>query len=385
MPTDALTDARCRAAKPQTKPFKLFDGGGLHLWVSPTGAKAWRPAYRVDGRPQTKSLGAYPEVSLAEARRKRDEARAVLRDGGDPMAERKAVRSMSLRDSANAYWQTRGDVTDAYKANALRCMEMHVWPSIGDRPIATVSRADLLAPLNAMDGQGLHDYVRKARMWLSQVFSWAIEQELCSTNPADAIKPSRAFGKVKTEHFAALEPSEVGAFWQRLAMEDPDLNSVLACKLLAYTWARTKELRMMTWDEIAEPGLWVILGSRMKRGRDHLVPLSPPAQAIIETMRGRSKSRFVFPGDRNDDRPMSENAILYLIHRIGYKGRMTGHGWRATASTWANERGFNADAIEAQLAHSTMSATRRAYNRAQYLDERRNMLNAWAQWIDSQI
>lgn len=382
MPTDSLSDARCKAAKPGPKPVKLFDGGGLFLFVSPTGAKVWRLAYRLAGKPKTLSFGAYPEVSLAEARRRRDEARAVLRDGGDPMAPRKAVQSQCLQDAAETYWRGRHDVTDAYRSNVLRCMEMHIWPSIGAKPIASVTRADLLTPLNAMDAAGLHDYVRKARMWLSQVFAWGVEQELCTGNPADLIKPSRAFSKAPTEHFAALQPTEVQDFMARLALEDQNLQSVLACRFLALTWARTKEVRLMTWDELTAPDTWTILGSRMKRGRDHVVPLSTQAQGIIKMMEARrSGSRFVWPGDRTDERPMSENTVLYLIHRIGYKDRMTGHGWRSTASTWANEAGFNADAIETQLAHVSMSATRRAYNRALYLDERRKMLQAWADWL----
>lgn len=385
MPTDVLTDARCRALKPADKPYKVFDGGSLFMYVSPTGAKIWRLTYRLDGKAQTMSLGPYPAVSLAEARRKREEVKAALRDGLDPMAPRRATKSLSLKDAHDAYWQGRGNVTDAYKTNVRRCMEMHVWPAIGDMPIAAVTRADLLGPLNKMDQQGLHDYVRKARMWLAQVFSWAVEQEHCQGNPADLIKPERAFGAKEEEHFAALQPDEVGALLARLALEDQDLQSLLACRFLALTWARTKEVRMMTWDEV-KGDQWVILGARMKRGRDHVVPLSTQAQAILAKMqeRRRGACRWVWPGDRTDERPMSENAVLYLLHRIGYKGRATGHGWRSTASTWANEQGWNPDAIEVQLAHSERNSVRAAYNRAAYLTERRTMLQAWADWLDKQ-
>lgn len=384
MPTDALTDARCRGAKPQERPYKLFDGGGLHLYVSTTGSRTWRLAYRLAGRPQQMSFGAYPEVGLAEARRRRDEARQVLRDGGDPMAPRRAARSITLREACDAYWSGRRDITDAYRTNVLRCMQMHIHPGLGDRPLAGLTRADLLEPLNRMDAKGLHDYVRKARLWLSAVFAWGMEQQHCEHNPAAEINPERAFGRRKAQSFAAVELHEVPALMQRLALEDQSLQSMLACRLLAYTWLRTTEMRTMLKADRVQPDTVLLPAGRMKRPRDHLVPLPIQAQAILDHMAERwPSSRFWWPGDRSLDRPMSENAVLYLLHRAGYKGRMTGHGWRSVGSTWANERGYNPDAIELQLAHVD-SSTRAIYNRSKYLDERRAMLQAWADWLDRQ-
>ncbi|MCH2240939.1 MAG: integrase arm-type DNA-binding domain-containing protein [Aquabacterium sp.] len=386
MPTNTLTDAQCRAARPGEKPVKMFDGGGLHLYVSPKGARVWRLAYRLGGRAQTMSFGPYPEVSLAEARRRRDEARQVLRDGGDPMAPRRARQSLTLREAAEAYWGSRRDITDDYRRNVLSCLEQHVLPALGGRAIATVTRSDLLAELNKMADAGLLDYVRKARLWVSKVFAWAIEQEHCDANPAAAIDPETAFPRKTEEHFAAVDLHEVGDLLKRLALEDQSLQSVLACRFLAYTWARTTEARMMTWDEWPGEGdTWVINAGRMKRRRDHLVPLPRQAVEILKAMKARGRgSRFVFPGDRSLDRPMSENAVLYLLHRVGYKGRMTGHGWRSVGSTWANQAGYNPDAVEMQLAHVSMGKTRAAYNRARYLDERRRMLQDWADWLDAQ-
>lgn len=184
------------------------------------------------------------------------------------------------------------------------------------------------------------------------------------------------------EHFPAIDLAEVPEFMNRLALEI-DVQSALACKLLALTWTRTGELRRMRWDEI-DGDLWRIPAEKMKRRRDHLVPLSRQALAVIEQMRARRGiSPFVFPSANRADRPMSENAILYLIHRIGYKGRMSGHGWRTLGSTWANERGHNRDAIERQLAHAPDDEVRAAYNRAEYLPERRAMLQSWADWLFS--
>lgn len=385
MPTNTLTDAKCRAAKPGDKPIKMFDGGGLHLFVTTKGAKVWRLAYRIDGKPKTISFGPYPEVSLAEARQKRDYAKAKLRDGINPMDERaRPAATMTLAGASEAYWEGRSDLSEAYRNNARRGIEMHLFPSLGQMDIGAVSREDLMVALRRMDAAGLHVYVRKVRGWISQVFDWAMENGYAANNPALSIRTERAFGKARVQHFPALELRDVHAFMDRLSLEK-ELQSVLACKMLAYTWVRTTELRMMEWQELDErEALWLIPAGKMKRGKDLLVPLSTQALAIIQTMRDRARQgqRFVFPHDRRLDQPMSENAVLYLIGRIGYKGRMTGHGWRSVGSTWANERGYTPDAIERQLAHAPENKIRSVYNRAEYLPERRGMLQAWADWVD---
>lgn len=387
MPTNTLTDARVRAIKPDAagKASKHFDGHGLYLWVSPTGAKVWRLAYRVDGKPRTMSLGPYPEISLADARTKRDQARAKLRDGVDPMHERRAppAAAQTFTKACQEYWRGRKDLSPGYVANAQRALEMHLQPALGPRPMNQITRAELLAELARMDAAGLHVYVRKVRMWAAQVWDWAVEHGHAENNPAASIDSRKAFGRAQVESFAALELVDVGPFLQRLALE-PDLQSVLACQLLAYTWARTGELRGMRWDEI-DGTTWRIAAARMKRRRDHLVPLSRQAQQVLQVLQQRRlASEYVFPSEHRADRPMSENAVLYLIHRMGYKGRMTGHGWRSVGSTWANEHGYNADAIERQLAHAPDDKVRAVYNRAEYLPERVEMLQAWADWLESE-
>jgi integrase len=385
MPTDTLTDARCKSAKPGDKPRKLFDGGGLYLWISTTGAKAWRVAYRLHGKPQTISFGPYPGVSLAEARRKRDALKATLRDGADPMAARKPAKAgMTLETACGTYWQGRNDLTDAYRANALRALEMHLWPALGARAIGSITRDDLMGCLEVMDKAGRYVYVRKVRMWVSQVFDWALERGEATSNPAGAIKPEKAFGRRPVESFAALELREVGPLLQRLALER-DLPSVAACRLQALTWVRPTEARMMRWGEI-DGTLWRIPGARMKRGRDHLVPLSRQALELLAYLRTICRgSEYVMPAAHRIDRPLSENAVLYLLHRIGYKGQMTAHGWRSVASTWANEHGYSPDAIERQLAHAPDDKVRATYNRAEFMVERVEMVQAWADWLDEQL
>lgn len=376
--TNTLTDAVCRAAKPGAKAVKMFDGGGLFLFVSPKGAKVWRLAYRVNGKAQTATIGPYPLIGLAEARKKRDEIKLKLL-AGEPLAKR-AKRSLTLSEACGEYWGGRDDLSASYLANAKRALEMHIEPKLGAVPVAELTREQVLDALKVMDAAKLYEYVRKTRMWLSQVLDWAVENGHAEANVAATIKADKAFGKAPVEHFAAVSLPEVPALMERIALEG-EIQSVLACRLLALTWTRTVELRMMEWSEI-HGDQWVIPAGKMKRRREHVVPLTVQAMGIIENMRARSRgSPYVFPGDHRIERPMSENAILYLLHRCGYKGRMTGHGFRSVASTWANDAGHNPDAIERQLAHVPADMTRAAYNRAAYLPQRRAMLQAWADWL----
>lgn len=385
MPTNTLSDARCKGAKPSDKPYKLFDGGGLHLYVSTTGSRTWRLAYRLAGKPQTMSLGSYPEISLAAARVKREEAKRALIEGHDPMAPRRVNRQgVTLAEATEAYWQGRKDVSATYRTNALRGIELHLVRLLS-KPISSITRDDLLGELLLMDAAGLHVYVRKVRMWVGQVFEWAVENGIANINPAALIRPEKAFGRAKVTSFAALALREVPEFLERLAMEG-DLQSVLACRLLALTWVRTNELRMMEWSEIDEAGkVWLIPAGKMKRDRDHLVPLSDQSLAVLKQLRARSRpeARYVLSAPHRMDRPMSENSVLTLIARMGYRGRMTGHGWRSVASTWANENGYSPDAIERQLAHVPDNKIRAVYNRAEYLTDRKKLLQDWADWLDS--
>lgn len=378
MPTNKLLDSKIRAIAATDRPQKFFDGAGLFLFVSPKGAKVWRLAYRVNGKAQTATIGPYPLIGLAEARKKRDEIKLKLL-AGEPLAKR-AKRSLTLSEACGEYWGGRDDLSASYLANAKRALEMHVEPKLGAVPVAELTREQVLDALKVMDAAKLYEYVRKTRMWLSQVLDWAVENGHAETNVAATIKADKAFGKAPVEHFAAVSLPEVPALMERIALEG-EIQSVLACRLLALTWTRTVELRMMEWSEI-HGDQWVIPAGKMKRRREHVVPLTVQAMEIIENMRARSRgSPYVFPGDHRIERPMSENAILYLLHRCGYKGRMTGHGFRSVASTWANDAGHNPDAIERQLAHVPADMTRAAYNRAAYLPQRRAMLQAWADWL----
>lgn len=380
MATNKLTDALCKGYKPTDKPQKKSDGHGMYLFISTAGSKIWRVGYRNEqGKEQIHVLGPYPLLSLKEARIKRDAFRLKLLNGEN--VKHKPVKSLSFSEAVETYWLGRRDVSEGYRANATRGLAMHLEPDIGQLPINTVTREMVLVPLMRLDAAEKFVYAKRLRVWAGQVFDWAVEQGHCSLNPAALIKPEKAFGSKPVEHHAALELKELPAFLDRLSFEN-ELSSVLALRMLMLTWVRTGELRMMKWEDIHE-GIWRVPGPVMKKRRTHLVPLPRQAKELLDTLKMRSRaSVYVFPSDRREDRPMSENAILYLIHRMGYKGKMTGHGFRGVASTWANEHQYNSDHIEMQLSHDSDDEVRGAYNHAKYLPQRTKMLQEWADYLD---
>lgn len=384
MPTlNKLSDTQCRAAKPRDKPYKMADGGGLALVVLPSGVKSWRRFYRIDGRLQTATFGLYPAVSLAEARKRAAETRSA-----PPAPVAAPVPTLTMRAACDAYWAGRQDCSAEYREHALASLKHNLFAELGAVPVRDLTRAEVLRVLLLIDARGKPEAARRVRMWLAMVLDWCVEREHCQANVARTISAARAFSGRTVEHHASLPLSEVPGFMARLALE-AELQSVLALKLLALTWVRTGELRSMHWAEIERDGAgvptrWRVPASRMKmrRGVDHLVPLSRQAVELLAVLQQRAgSSPYVFPAERRQDRPMSEAAVLALIGRLGYVGRMTGHGWRSVASTWANEQGWHPDAIERQLAHMPGDKTRAAYNAAQHLPERVRMLQAWADWL----
>lgn len=380
MASNKLTDAICRRAPTPPKLKKLMDGGGLYLALLPTGSKVWRQNYTLDGKPQTEVFGPYPLLTLAEARVRRDEFKRKLLDGVNPKVNTSKAKAVTFGQACATYWAGRKDVTERYRGNATRGLDMHLG-CLKDTPVSSLTRQMLLDPLMVLDAQAKHVYSRRVRVWASMVLEWCKEQGQCTENVAALINPKTAFGRARVKHHAALALADVPAFLERLSYEKR-LQSVLACWMLAWTWARTGELRLMKWEEI-DGGLWRLAGDRMKRGKDHLVPLPRQAVALLGELKLRSRgSVYVFPNDRRLDRPMSENAVLYLMGRIGYAGAMTGHGWRSVASTWAHEAKWPPEAIEKQLAHTPEDKVASAYNRAEYLDIRRDMLQAFADWLD---
>lgn len=380
MQINKLTDAKCKGFKPEAKPYKKSDGYGMYLFVAPTGSKVWRMGYRDEfGKEQVHVLGPYPLLSLSDARTKRDEVRLKLLNGES--VKTKIKHSITFTEAAKTYWDGRKDISEGYRSNATRGLAMHLEPFIGKLSVAVITKEQVLDALMKLDAAEKFVYAKRLRVWAGQVFDWAVEHGHCQVNPAAQIKPEKAFRSKPVEHFASLSLDELPDFLARLSFEK-DIQSVLACRLLALTWVRTKELRMMKWDQI-EGVMWRIPRGTMKKRREHLVPLSTQAIALLSELKTRSRSsEYVFPNDRRFDRPMSENAVLYLIHRIGYKGRMTGHGFRSVASTWANEHEYNPDHVEMQLSHDDDDEVRGSYNNAQYLKQRTVMMQDFGNWID---
>ena len=388
MATNKLTDAKCKKAGPELlagkpRPAKIYDGEGLFLYCTAAGAKVWRLDYRLDGKAQTETFGPYPLLSLADARQKRVDFKKALRSGPPaPVVVEVSVENITFSEAWTKYLEARKtDLSLGVRENCRRGLEMHVQPFLGDRTLRSITEADMRSVLMRLDAAGKLSYVRKVRKWCGQVFAWAKPKGYCGASPTREIDPKLEFRKRKEVHYPALPLSEVHEFMGRLALERPELQSVLACQLLALTWVRTNNLRSMLWSEI-DGNIWRIPEAKMlKNDRALLVPLCPPALAILATLRAQSRgSIYVFPGDRSIHRRMSENAVLALIYRIGYKDRMSGHGWRTIASTWANEEGFKGDAIEMQLNH-VEPGVRGIYNQAKYLPERTAAISAFADWL----
>lgn len=378
MATNKLTDTSCRKAPTPTKVKKLMDGSGLFLALLPSGSKIWRQNYVVDGKEKVAVFGPYPVLTLSMARERSLEFRRQLLSGTDPNA--KVAKVPTFKEACAAYWAGRKDVSEGYMGNATRGLAMHLEGAIGDLPLNQITRANLLAPLMVLDAQAKYVYARRVKVWASQVLEWSTEQGWCQENVAKLINAKTAFGRRTVEHHASLALGEVHEFFRRLSLEK-ELQSVLACRMLALTWVRTGELRMMVWDEI-EGDLWRIPAAKMKRGKEHLVPLPKQVVEMLPNLKLRCRgSKYVFPSDRRVDRPMSENSVLFLIGRIGYGGRLTGHGFRTIASTWAHDNNYLSDAVERQLAHTPDDTVKSAYNRAEHLALRREMTQAFADWL----
>ncbi len=387
-----LTDTAVKKAKPGPSPVKLSDGKGMYLLINPTGSKLWRWKYRVLGKEKVMSLGAYPDVSLLQAREALDKARKLHATGADPMARRKADRQASLTAAANsfeavarkwwAHWKpTR---TEQHAGQVMRRFEANVFPHIGARPVSEIQAPELVAMLKAIEARGVNDVAKRAHQTSSQVFRYAIAHGLATRNPAADIKPSDVLGARQKTNLARVDGKELPDLLRHIDAYQGSAVTRLAIKLMAMTFVRTSELIGARWAEIdLEAERWDIPAERMKMKTPHIVPLSSQAVNVLKTLHLISgHGALVFPGERDHEKPMSNNTILGALKRMGYKGRMTGHGFRGVASTLLHEMGFNHAHIELQLAHQERDAVSAAYNHATYLKERAKMMQHWADYLD---
>lgn len=386
----ALTEREVRSATPRAKAYKLADGGGMYLLCAPTGARYWRLKYRFAGKEKLLALGVFPDVTLAEARQRRAEAKSALYKGIDPGVERKAEKRAALLSASNTFesiareWiEKQGNLWTPEHAKRVRdSLQDEVFPDLGARPIIEITAPELLAALRKIEARGALETAQRVLQRCDAVFRYAIATGRCERSPAVDLKG--ALKAPKRSNRPALSAADLPEFLRKLEAYDGHRQTKLALKLQVLTWVRPGELRAAEWTEFDVDGAqWEIPGERMKMGLPHIVPLSSQAIAVLEELRPLTGGgRFLFPNQHKPGACMSDNTMLYALYRMGYHSRATGHGFRATASTILNEQGWNPDAIERQLAHVEKNKVRGAYNRAKYLAERRRIMQAWTDYLD---
>lgn len=390
-----LTDRAVRNAKGAANPYKLTDGGGLYLLVRPDGARYWRMDFRFASRRGTLAFGIYPAISLADARTKRDETRKLIAAGIDPAAKRRLDKQAAAIGAGNTFrivaeeWlaklerEHRADAT----LNKTRWLLDFAYPVIGDRPVAEIAAPELLIVLRRVEARGRYETARRLRSTCGQVFRYAIATGRAERDPSADLRGALTAPKVK--HRATIvEPKAIGALLRAIDGFDGQPTTKAALQLAPLLFVRPGELRQSEWKEFDLAGAeWRIPAEKMKMRRPHRVPLSKQAVGLLRELQSiTGNGRFLFPSVRSFQRPMSENTLNAALRRLGYdKDEMTTHGFRAMAAVRLNEMGrWNADAIERQLAHQESDDVRRAYTHAaEYWDERRDMMQAWADYLDN--
>ena len=392
MPLTAVAVKNARAAE---KPIKLFDGGGLFLLVNPNGTRWWRLKYRYVGKEKQLSLGVFPEVSLKDARERRDDARKQLASGIDPSEHRKVQKAAQIASTENCFesvareWYARFSQKWApgHADKIIRRLERDVFPWIGKRPIAEINAPELLTVLRRVESRGAIETSHRAMQNCSRVFRYGVATGRAVRDPSGDLRG--ALTPVKGRHHASItDPKRVGELMRAIEGYEGAFVSKCALRLAPLLFVRPGELRKSEWTELDLDGAeWRIPAERMKAREQHIVPLSEQALVILRELHAvTGEKRYVFPGARTNGRPMSENTVNAALRRLGYsRDEMTGHGFRSMASTLLNEQGWHRDAIERQLAHSERNAVRAAYNYAEHLPERRKMMQAWADYLDALV
>lgn len=390
-----LTDTRIRTSKAQKKAYRLPDGKGLFLWVTPAGGKLWRWKYRHEGIEKLMSFGQYPDVPLAEARERHGAARKLLAAGVDPMAERKAEKA-TIRAAAEDSFQSiaalwvehwKDGKSPRHVEYVKRRMDVDILPCLGARPIAEIEAPELVAITKAIEQRGARDIAKRALETTGQVFRYAIAHGHARRNPASEIRPSDILKSTRKVNYARVDARELPELLKAIELYKGTPVTRLAIKLMALTFVRTSELIGTKWAEFdMEAARWDIPAERMKMRTPHIVPLAAQAIEVLEMLRTLTgASEWLFPGDRSAAKPMSNNTILKALERMGYKGRMTGHGFRGLASTVLHEKGYGHEHIELQLAHAPRNAVSAAYNHALYLEPRAKMMQDWADFLEQTL
>ena len=393
MPSDKLTELGLRKAKPSSKPKKFSDGGGLFLLLHPSGSKYWRMKYRFIGKEKLLAFGVWPEVSLTEARKKRNEAKQLIKSGKDPSAANKNLKVSQKVAQSNTF----GSVTEEwleikqkewkspYFDDVKSSIEIHLLPDLSQRPIEDITSSEILSVLKKIEEQGKLEVASRSRQKCGAIFTYANLRQLCTSNPVSNLKG--ALASPKKNKFNSLSPKDLPQFLVKLDEYDGAIITKLALRFVLLTFARTVEIRFANWNEFDledEEPIWRIPEEKMKMGREHVVPLSSQALVVLKEVRRFTQGdKYVFHQANNPNMPMSANTMLFAMYRMGYHSRATVHGLRATMSTLLNEKGHNPDVVEHLLSHQGSNKVRAAYNRAEYLSERRITLQWLADHLDS--
>ncbi len=391
----ATTDRAIRTAKPETKTYKMTAGQGMYLQVNPTGSKLWRLKYRYDGKEKTLSFGAYPDVTLSQARLKREEARQQIADGIDPSALLKEQRQQAKTDEltfktvAERWYKDKTELAlkpwaaaTAHKARLY--FDKDLYPALGDKSIASITRLELIELNAAIEERGALDVSKKIRQWLGAIFDDAYDRGEIPANPAHNLKAGARSKGATHKHHPAVQFSELPAMLAAVDATGTHKLNKLAIRLLMLTAVRPAELRFSEWSEFDFTAkVWTIPAERMKMRKVHTVPLTSQVLALLEEVRAINGDKELVLAGQSAGKPISENTINKALKMAGYAGKHTGHGFRHLLSTELNERGYNSDWIESQLAHAGGDQIRATYNKAQYLEQRRQMMQEWADSIDA--
>ncbi len=390
----SLTNLECKNAKSRDKPYKLAGGRGLYLQIMPNNSKYWRMKYRFNSKEKLLALGVYPEISLKEAEERCTEARKLLDQNIDPNQEKQSQKQNAESKFENTFevvarqWHEnfKHKWTDRHAKTVIHRMEIDLFSEIGFLPISDIKPIQIINALKKVQKRGAFEPAHRLRQYCDQIFKYAIISELAMLNPASEI--GMVLQPVKKKHYACLDVKEIPELLHAIERNDArlHLDTRQAMKLLMLTFVRTKELIEAKWQEFdLENAQWVIPAERMKMRNDHIVPLSTQAIEILSDLKARNvRWEWVFPGHHSPRKHMSNNTVLKGLERLGFKGRMTGHGFRALAMTTIKEKlDYRHEVIDRQLAHAPKSMVQRAYDRAQFLDERKVMMQDWSDYLDT--
>lgn len=379
-----LTDSVIRSAKLAEAPRKLSDGGGLYLLVAPNGGRYWRFNYRFKGKQKTLALGVYPDVGLAKARERHLEARKRLVDGIDPSHERRSAGKTFEEVARQWHTHWKADREERHAHYVLKRLEADVFPEIGSLPLGEIPTSAFRDAVQKIEQRGAADIAKRVLQTCGQIMRYAMANDLAAHNPVAGIKPGDVLKPRKRRNYPRIDQTQLPALLRAMDAYIGSEHTRLALQLMALTFVRTSELIEARWSEFdMKVERWSIPAERMKMKTPHLVPLSKQALGVLGRLREISFGReLVFPGDVQPAKPMSNNTLLFALYRMGYRGRMTGHGFRGVASTILHEQGWPHEHIELQLAHQERDEVSAAYNHAQYLPSRTRMMQAWADYID---